>query len=78
LKLKHGRLTDKQRETLPEMTRNNILFFICESVFDVYLSIEHIEKNIVFKNNFLTISNEIYNLDQRQKDLRNKLKIPLY
>lgn len=78
LKLKHGRLTDKQRETLPEMTRNNILFFICESVFDVYLSIEHIEKHIVLENDFLTISNEIYNLDQRQKDLRNKLKIPLY
>jgi superfamily II DNA or RNA helicase len=78
LKLKHGRLTDKQQETLPEMTRNNILFFICESVFDVYLAIEHIEKYIVLENNFLTISNEIYNLDQRQKDLRNKLKIPLY
>ena len=60
------------------MTRNNILFFICESVFDVYLSIEHVEKNIVLEKDFLTISNEIYNLDQRQKDLRNKLKIPLY
>jgi superfamily II DNA or RNA helicase len=78
LKLKHGRLTDKQIETLPEMTQNNILFFICESVFDVYLAIEHVEKNIVFDDDCLKISNKIYQLEPRQIELRQKLKIPLY
>lgn len=78
LKLPHGRLTDKQKETLPEMTRNKILFFICENVIDVFEAIEHIENNIIFSENGLCISNKIYILNERQVKLRNKLKLPLY
>ena len=73
LKLKTGTFTANQKETLPEMTQNNILFFIIESVFDVYLAIEHIEKNIKFENNVMQIDYNIYNYSERQKKLREKI-----
>ena len=75
LKLKKGYLTNYQKETLPEMIENKILFFIIESVFDVYKAIEHVENNLFFENDFLMISNNIYNLPQNQLDYRNKLKL---
>jgi superfamily II DNA or RNA helicase len=75
LKLKHGRLTEKQKETLPEMIQNNVLFFICESVLDVYLAISHVENNIVFESDKTIILNSIYELPERQFELRKKLKL---
>jgi len=75
LKMKYGKLTKHQQETLPEMMRNNVLFFICESVYDVYKSIEHVENNIDFSDEGYFIKNRIYELPERQNELRTKLKI---
>ena len=78
LKMKYGKLTDKQKETLPEMHRKNVLFFICESVYDVYKAIEHVENNIEFKDDGYFIKNSIYQLPEKQIEYRNKLKLPIY
>lgn len=78
LKLKQGRLTKHQKETLPEMTQQKVLFFIIESVYDVYKAIEHIEKNIKTSDEGLFIKNEIYRLYEKQLEYRAKLKIPFY
>lgn len=78
LKMKHGRLTTGQQKTLPEMVQKNVLFFICESVYEVYKVIEHIEKNIDFIDSGLIIKNSIYDLPEIEIKHRNKLKIPFY
>ena len=78
LKLPSGRLTDHQKKTLPEMTQRYALFFICESVYDVFRSIEHVEQNFVKDGRGVTVLNTVYELPQWQVDLRNRLKIPLY
>ena len=78
LKLKHGKLTKHQKETLPEMTENKVLFFIIESVLDVFLAIEHIESNIVMSEDGIFIKNNIYNLPKKQIEYRQKLKLNSY
>lgn len=78
LKLKSGYLTQHQKETLPEMTQNKVLFFIIESVFDVYKAIEHVESNILANNNGTLIKSSIYNIDEHQQKLRKRLKINIY
>ena len=75
LKLKTGRLTDKQKQTLPEMIQRKVLFFICESVFDVYRSIEHLESNITETDEEIIISRNIHEMPEWQKQLREKLKL---
>lgn len=75
LKMKYGKLTEHQKKTLPEMIQKRVLFFICESVFDVYKSIEHVENNINFTDEGYLIKNSIYELPERQIELRNKLRI---
>jgi len=75
LKTKYGKLTDKQKETLPEMIGKKVLFFICESVFDAYKSIEHVENNIEFNENGYLIKNSIYQLPEKEKEYRTKLKL---
>lgn len=78
LKMKYGKLTKHQQETLPEMTQKKILYFICESVYDVYKSIEHVENNIEFISDGYIIKNSIYELPEKQIEYRNKLKLPFY
>lgn len=78
LKLPKGVLTDHQRKTLPEMTRSRVLFFIAESVLDCFLIIEFIESNLIEYSGTTIIKHEIYDLFDRQIELRNKLKLPLY
>lgn len=78
LKTVRGYLTTHQKQTLPEMTQRNVLFFICESVYDVYKCIEHVEKNVKHTENQFIISKSIFDLPERQKQLRQKLKLPLY
>ena len=73
LKMKYGKLTEHQKITLPEMISKNVLFFICESVYDVFKSIEHVENNIDFTDDGYLIKNSIYNLPNRQLELREKL-----
>jgi superfamily II DNA or RNA helicase len=75
LKLPKGRLTDYQKQTLPEFILNNVLFFICESVFDVFLAICHIEENIIDNENFLVMDKKIYDYPDWQKQLRSNLKL---
>lgn len=75
LKMKYGKLTEHQKQTLPEMKRNKVLFFICESVYDVYKSIEHVENNIIFTDDGYLIKNSIYDLPEKQIEYRNKLKL---
>ena len=78
LKLKTGSLTTYQKETLPEMTHNKVLFFICQSVYDVYKAIEHVESNIIIETDGIKILNSIYELPTKQIEYRTKLKIPTY
>lgn len=73
LKLRSGSLTAYQKQTLPEFIANNVLFFICESVYDVYLSILHIENNIIDNDNYVILDKNIYNLPEWQVNLRTKL-----
>ena len=75
LKTKNGYLTEHQQKTLPEMRKKGVLFFICQSVFDVYMAIEHIENHVVNYNDYFIIDKKIYEVPQWQKKLRNKLKI---
>jgi len=78
LKLPKGTLTPYQKETLPEMVENKVLFFIVESVMDAYRAIEHVEFNLLKTEDGLLIRNSIYELSERQIQLRNRLKIPMY
>jgi len=77
LKMKYGKLTDKQKETLPEMINKKVLFFICESVYDAYKAIEHVENNIEFSADGYVIKNSIYNLPDKEIQYRTKLKLPI-
>lgn len=75
LKLKHGSLTKHQKETLPEMIQKKVLFFICESVFQIYKAIEHVENNIEKSEEGILIKNSIYDLPEWQINTRLKLKL---
>lgn len=75
LKLKHGSLTKHQKETLPEMIQKKVLFFICESVFEIYKAIEHVENNIEKSEEGILIKNSIYDLPEWQINTRLKLKL---
>lgn len=78
LKLPHGKLTDHQKQTLPEMVQRKVLFFIAESVYDVFKIIQFIENHIFYIDDGILIKNSIYNLFDREIQLRTKLKIPIY
>lgn len=78
LKLPWGKLTDYQKETLPEMTDKRVLYFIIESVYDVFMAIDHVERNIIRSPEGVMIFKSIYNLPQRQIELRNRLKLETY
>ena len=75
LKLKTGFLTPHQKQTLPEMIQRGVLFFIAESVYDVYKIIEFVETNIQETETTFTINKNIYNLFEREIELRKKLKL---
>mgnify|MGYP003642241667 FL=1 len=75
LKLPRGVLTKHQKETLPEMIRQNVLFFICQSVYDVYKCIEHIENNTSFTEDSFIVKNSIYALNETQINYRRRLKL---
>ena len=75
LKMPRGTLTTHQKQTLPEMQSKGVLFFICESVFDVFRAVCHIEKNVIFKDNFFIVKNDINTIPEWQTKLRLKLKL---
>lgn len=75
LKLPNGRLTVEQQKTLPEMLENKVLFFICESVYDVFLAIEHVEKHINLVDNILNINMNVYNLPESFKNKLIKFRL---
>ncbi len=74
---KKGKLTKDQKKTFPEMIQKNVLFFLAESVYDVYLVIEHLETHITDNNEALIISKKVYDLPERQKQLRMNFNLPL-
>ena len=78
LKLPTGRLTDHQKQTLPEMAQRGVLFFIAESVFDVYECIEWVEAHINETESGFEVLKSVYDLYPRQVDLRRRLNIPFY
>lgn len=73
LKLPKGNFTKHQLETLPEMQQKKVLFFICQSVNDVFKSILHIEANFIKKNDFICIKNSIFDYPEWQLNLRAKI-----
>lgn len=77
LKLPSGVLTAHQKKTLPIMMSNGVLVFICESVFDMYKVIEHIEKNVVVSEEGMFINRRIYDLPSKQIEYRNRLGLPV-
>jgi len=75
LKLPNGRLTEHQKQTLPEMIQRGVLFFIAESVYDVFKIFEFVEKNIEETEDNFIVNKNIYNLFEREIELRKKLKL---
>ena len=75
LKMKSGYLTDHQKKTLPEMIQRGVLFFIAESVYDVYKILEFVESNITETETEFTVNKSIYDLFDREIELRRKLKL---
>ena len=73
LKLPKGTFTKHQKETLPEMDKQKVLYFVCQSVFDVFLAICHIEKNVIDKENFFVVKKTIYNYPEWQINLKLKI-----
>jgi len=70
LKLPKGTFTKYQKETLPEMESKKVLYFVCQSVFDVFRVICHIEKNFIARDNFYLIKKSIYTYPEWQQKLR--------
>tara|TARA_R110000851_G_scaffold147756_2_gene287764 strand:- start:1795 stop:3435 length:1641 start_codon:yes stop_codon:yes gene_type:complete len=75
LKLPSGRLTDHQKITLPEMIAQGIVVFICESIYDLYKAIEHVEHHVTISGDGVFISNGIHEMPERQMELRRRLKL---
>ncbi len=73
LKLPKGTFTKHQKETLPEMDKQKVLYFVCQSVFDVFRAICHIEKNFIDKENFFVVKKTIYNYPDWQMNLKIKI-----
>lgn len=70
LKLPNGTFTKHQKETLPEMDKQKVLYFVCQSVFDVFRAICHIEKNFIDRENFYLVKKSIYIYPEWQRKLR--------
>lgn len=70
LKLPKGTFTKHQKETLPEMDKQKVLYFVCQSVFDVFRSICHIEKNFIDRENFYLVKKTIYKYPEWQMKLK--------
>ncbi len=72
-----GYLTEHQKMTLPQMINSGLCIFLAESVADVHDIIEFVRGNVHEIENGFIVSNDIYNLPERQKILRAKFKLPL-
>jgi superfamily II DNA or RNA helicase len=78
LKLPKGLLTPAQKITLSEFVDNKIIFFIIESVIDLFEVLEIIIKNITQTDTSLVINNFIYILNESQQKYRRKYKLNDY
>ena len=78
LKLPKGALTPSQKITLSEFVDNKIIFFIIESVIDLFEVLEIIIKNITQTDTSLVINKYIYILNETQQKYRRKYKIHDY
>jgi hypothetical protein len=78
LKLPKGALTPSQKITLSEFVDNKIIFFIIESVIDLFEVLEIIIKNITQTDTSLVINKYIYILNETQQKYRRKYKLNDY
>ena len=78
LKLPKGYLSEKQKDTLPMMIHSGLNVFIAESVAEVHDIIEFVTKNVIEIENGFVVSNNIYNLPERQLYYRKKFKLPVF
>ena len=78
LKLPKGYLSEKQKDTLPMMINSGLNIFIAESVAEVHDIVEFVTENVIEIENGFVISNNIYNLPERQLEYRKKFKLPVF
>jgi superfamily II DNA or RNA helicase len=72
LKTKAGILTEHQKQTLPEMVQRGVLVFFAQSVYDVYLIIQHLENNVIKTDNGTMILNSVYDYPPKQREYFKK------
>ncbi len=75
LKLPKGRLTEYQKQTLPEMIDNGLLIFFVESVVDVFEIIEHLEEHIRDVDGNYIMDKKVFDMPEKQKQYRRRHKI---
>lgn len=78
MKLPHGRLTKGQKETLPEFSETNTMYFIIENVIDLFEALESVQNNITETEVGVVINSSLFDLSESQKKYRFKYKLPLY
>lgn len=78
MKLPHGRLTKGQKETLPEFSETNTMYFIIENVIDLFEALESVQNNIIETEVGVVINSSLFDLSESQEKYRVKYKLPLY
>jgi superfamily II DNA or RNA helicase len=75
LKLPKGALTPSQKITLSEFVESKTIFFIIESVIDLFEALEVIQDNITEEDDCVKINKCIFNLSEQQEKYRRKYKL---
>jgi len=75
LKVPNAPFTDNQKATLPKFHKEGIIFFIVDSINELWAIIKHIRRNVVETPDGILIKNSVKNLWEHQIKYRNKLKI---
>ena len=60
------------------MLQRNVLVFIAQSVFDVFLIVEHLNKHIKKTDGDLIVNNGVYDYPEKQKEYFKKFKLDKY
>jgi len=78
LKMPQGRLTNHQKQTLPEMLQRKVLVFIAQSVWDVFLIVEHMYENVIKTDDGVLVKSSVYDYPEQQMKYLEKLKLKKY
>lgn len=78
VKMPAGKLTEHQKETLPNMIENGIFVNFAENVFDVYKTLLHVEENVLRKEGKIEVLDSLYNLNEQQEKYFKKHKLKTY